>query len=147
LAGGNKTSGRRIATRERDRKALELRKAGASYEMIAVECGYSSRARAYEAVSRSLERITKEPARELVVLELERLDRMLVGIWERARVGELPYLDRVLKIMERRSAICGLDRVAPPPDDEEGPPEMAPEVAARMLHAGLGGPPSAPAAD
>jgi hypothetical protein len=137
VAGEHKASERRIISAERRRKALELRKSGASYEMIARECGYKNRSRAFEAVNRSLQALTQDPAKEVLALELERLDRLLLGIWEKARSGDLPYLDRTLRIMERRSALYGLDRPRAPVDTALDTTPIDPEVAARMLRAAL----------
>jgi hypothetical protein len=127
----------RIARAEQVRKALELRKAGASYEAIARECGFRSRSSAYEAVMGSIRELTQEPAAAVLILELERLDRMLFGIWEQARSGQVESIDRVLKIMDRRRAIYGLDQR--PPTELQGDLEgMTAETAARILDAAAG---------
>jgi hypothetical protein len=112
MSGEHKASERRIESAERKRKALELKKAGLSYDEIAVQCGYSSRARAFEAVTRSIRELTQDVAKDVLVLELERLDRLQFGIWEKARGGDLQAIDRVLRIMERRAALVGLDAAA-----------------------------------
>jgi hypothetical protein len=105
----HKGTERRLKTAERKRKALELRKAGATYEVIARECGYKSRASAFEAVTNEIRAITKDAAEEVLTLELERLDRLLFGIWEQARGGDVQALDRALRIMDRRASYYGLD--------------------------------------
>jgi hypothetical protein len=51
----------------------------------------------------------QEPADELRGLELERLDRMQEGLWDKAIRGNLRAVDRVLKIMKRQSQLLGLD--------------------------------------
>jgi len=44
-------------------------------------------------------------------LELERLDAMQAAIWDDAMNGHLGAIDRVLKIMERRAKLLGLDQL------------------------------------
>lgn len=105
-----KTDRRAIATVEKQRQVLELRKAGADYETIAKKVGYANRSAAYKACQSALERVTKEPAEEVLALELGRLDGMLLGLWPNARIGHLGAIDRVLRIMERRSKYLGLDQ-------------------------------------
>lgn len=97
------------AVAEKRRQALELRKAGVGYEQIALKVGYSGPGAAYREIHAALREITREPAEELRTLETERLDRMLMGLWEKARSGDLKTVDRVLRIMERRSRLLGLD--------------------------------------
>jgi hypothetical protein len=127
-------SARRIAAAERRRKALEMRKAGASYEMIAVACGFKHRRRAHQCVTAAVRALTQDLSKEVRVLELERLDRLMYGLWERARDGELGAIDRVLKIMERRDALCG---IAMPAGGDHIPyangVELDPIVARRLM--------------
>lgn len=99
----------RIETAERQRKAVELRKAGLGYDAIAVECGYRDRSGAYRAVMAALRALVREPAEELRDLEVARLDDMLKGLWVNARKGNVYAIDRVLKIMTRRAELLGLD--------------------------------------
>lgn len=44
-----------------------------------------------------------------VALELQRLDRAAVAIWPDVLDGKLQAIDRLLKIMERRAKLLGLD--------------------------------------
>lgn len=107
--GEHKASKRRIEAAERQRKALELKKMGQSYEAIAIACGYAGRSGAYKAVAAALAEITREPAEDVLKLELERLDRVLLAVWERARDGDLAAIDRVLRITQQRMALVGFD--------------------------------------
>lgn len=107
----SKTSRRRIEAAEKRARALELRKAGASFDQIAQQVGYGSRGRAYEAVMQGLAEVTLEPAEELLKVELQRLDAMQVGLWGKARVGDVQAVAAVLKVMERRAKLLGLDNV------------------------------------
>jgi len=94
---------------EQQRQALELRKAGASFEDIARQLGYASKSGAYKAVTTALRATIQQPADELRALEAARLDAMLLGIYADARKGNVLKIDRVLKIMARRADLFGLD--------------------------------------
>ena len=114
-----KTSVRRVKATEKQRQALELRKAGASYDEIARKIGYSSKSGAYKSVTSALSKMLKEPAEELRTLEMARLDRLLVGVWSAATQGNQGAIDRVLRILERRAKLLGLD--APQRRELSGP--------------------------
>ncbi len=105
----DKTSPIVINKRERATQALDLRKAGISYEIIAQRLGYSNRTAAYRAVSTILDKSEKEAASDLREMELRRLDDLFLSIYKKARDGDYAAIDRCLKIMERRAKIAGLD--------------------------------------
>jgi hypothetical protein len=107
--GEHKASERLIASTERQRKALELRTSGLDYRSIAERIGYGSVASAHKAVQVALKKTLQEPADELRTMEVARLDQMLLGLWPKAIKGDTWAVDRVLKIMERRAALLGLD--------------------------------------
>jgi len=96
----------------KDAQALELRKAGASFDQIAQHLGYAQRSGAHHAVQRALrESLEKrnQDADEVRELELSRLDDMFLGLWKDAKAGKWLAVDRALRIMERRAAYLGLD--------------------------------------
>lgn len=98
---------RQIKALERQKQALELRMAGVSYATIAEQLGYSDMSGAHRAVGRALKRTLQEPADKLRELEAERLDKLLLGLWpSRTNLG---VVDRILRIMERRAKLLGLD--------------------------------------
>lgn len=100
------------AAAQRALQALELRKAGASYEAIARACGYSSRSGAYQAIQRELRRTMQEPADDVRQLELLRLDDLYRAMVPKALKGDKDstwYVDRCLNIMDRRAKLLGLD--------------------------------------
>lgn len=111
-AGEPRTSPRRITAIERQRQALELRKAGCSYRVIADQLGYANASGAIKAVAKALRASVQEPAAELRTLELERLDSLLRALWPQAIKGNTAAVDRVLKIMDRRAGYLGLDAPA-----------------------------------
>ena len=104
-----KTSERRLAAVSRQRQALELRAAGHRYEEIASRLGYRGRNGAYKAVMAGIQRTLQEPAEVVRKMELHRLDQLWRAVWPKVAAGELPAVDRALRIMERRAAYLGLD--------------------------------------
>ncbi len=98
---------REVKAIDRQLEALRMRTAGKSYPEIAESLGYASSSGAHKAVSTALRKTLQEPADEVRSIELERLDELLMGIWQYRMKPD--YLDRVLKIMERRAKLLGLD--------------------------------------
>lgn len=98
----------RLRAHDRHLRALELRKAGATYEMIAEKLGYAQAKGAHKAVASALKATLREPADELRTLEAERLDAALLAIWQRVRRGDEKAIDRLLAIMKKRMELFGL---------------------------------------
>lgn len=109
IGGQSKTDQSAVAAVEKQRQALELRKAGVGFGDIAERLGYADASGAYRAVKTALKKTLQEPADEVRRIELERLDRMLLGLWPKATKGDTWAVDRVLRIMERRAGLLGLD--------------------------------------
>lgn len=105
----------KAASVEKQRKALELRKAGATVQQIADALGYANHSSASRAIKSALRATIQEPADELRVLECERLDAMMRAHWPAVMNGHVRSTEVVLRIMERRAELLGLDRK--PPDD------------------------------
>lgn len=108
-----RTSPRAIEVLERERKALELRKGGATFEQIAQALGYADRSNAHKAVRRAMRETIQEPADEVRRVEVERLDVLLKALWPKAlSTGDKQQaraVEQCLSIMARRSALLGLD--------------------------------------
>jgi DNA-binding CsgD family transcriptional regulator len=105
------SSSSKVRARELEIRALEYRKAGASYEQISKALG-CSKAGAWKAVKRGLENLNKEcneKAREVRQIETLRLDRMWAGIYDDAANGDPRAVNTALRIMERRARLWGLD--------------------------------------
>src|SRR5262245_50689943 len=116
--GEPQNSARRVAAVEKQVQALQLRRAGASYRTIAGQLGYKTEQGAWKAVAAGLKKTIVEPAAEVRTLELDRLDRLLLSLWPQATAipPDLACVDRVLRIMERRAELQGLDaptKIAP----------------------------------
>jgi hypothetical protein len=92
----------------RRRKALDYRIAGATYQQIADQLGYSGREGAFRAVDSALRDIPRESADRLRALELDRLDKMQATLAKQVSEGHLGAVDRWLKIMEHRAKLIGI---------------------------------------
>jgi hypothetical protein len=105
-------TGRRpsIETAEKRRNALLARQRGLSWAAVAREVGYQSEGAAHTAAMTALRDIPREAANELRRVELETLNELQVSL--RAKLEEKPsafLVDSILRIMERRSKLLGLD--------------------------------------
>jgi hypothetical protein len=87
-----------------------MRKAGTTYERIARELGYRGPSSAYKAIQSALQKTLQEPAHELRIIEMERLNALYFSVYQQARQGQLGAVDRCLKIHERIAKLMGLDR-------------------------------------
>lgn len=99
-------------------EALRLRQQGFTFEQIATRLGYSDRSGAYRAVMVALKETTTEPNAEMRSLELSDLASLQDALWPSAIGGDQGAVDRVLKIMERRAKILGLDAAPKLPTGE-----------------------------
>jgi hypothetical protein len=90
---------------------LRLRLAGCDYDEIA-KAMHCSSTTARHHVHRALRDARRDPAVTLLRLELDRLDRLQLSVWQRALNGDGEALDRVLKLMARRAKLLGLDAPA-----------------------------------
>lgn len=111
---GNPQHGKR-GSRERAAlrcvQSFDLRRAGWSYRAIGEKLGISA-AQAFRYVARGLDELAtkaSESAGELRKLELHRLDRLQSGLWSTAAGGDPKSAAVVIKLMERRSKLLGLD--------------------------------------
>mgnify|MGYP005823428719 FL=1 len=100
-------------------KVLQLRIAGKTYARIAEETGIS-----IHSCRKHLGNLMKSAnlsldLEELVYLELERLDHLTSAVWLDAMSGSDKAVSSVLRIMERRSKLMGLD--APVRHELSGP--------------------------
>jgi hypothetical protein len=111
MTGSPEEEAAEVVGHERDRQAAALRIAGLTYQQIADRLGYAGASGAYKAAERALfgEQVS-ETVDNLRQLEGARLDDLLVGLWVAARAGNVGAIDRVLKIMERRARLFGLDQ-------------------------------------
>lgn len=107
--GESKLSPKNVIAAERQLKAIELRKAGHTFQEIATRCGYAHPSGAYRAVTLGLKNTLREPCEHLRVLEGERLDGLWRVAWEQAQAGDQAAIARCIDIMKRRASLLGLD--------------------------------------
>lgn len=108
----NSKGAQRMKSAEIRREALVMRRSGLTFDLIGQALGVSKQ-RVHAIVTAELRHMAAENAADaeaLRALEVERLDRLLQGLWMRAQNGELDAVDRALKIAHRRAALLGLDR-------------------------------------
>lgn len=105
-----------IAEQERRAKALRLRASRMTFAKIAIECGYYDRTSAARAVRQALREMVEEPAQEVIQMELQTLEELQRPLMVRALKGDVPSAMGVLKVMERRAKLLGLDAI--PKTDE-----------------------------
>jgi len=98
-----------IKAAEKRKRALELRRDGHTFDVIAKKMGINSGATAWKMVTKGIRDLPKQAAQEVVDLEIIRLDHLLVGLFERFKKGSHGSVDRILRVMTRRAALLGLD--------------------------------------
>lgn len=103
-----KKDARRMDTAERQRKACELRRSGATYEQIGRALG-KDKNNVRKDVLNAIAAIPREAAEEVLQLELLRLDGLWLGVWPKAKTGDVQAIRAAVAIMDRRAAYLGLD--------------------------------------
>lgn len=95
-------------TAEQRDHMLDLRKQGMTHREIgkAVNRSVST---VHKAIDEAIAAIPFENAEQVRHIELERVDKMLEGIWDSATTGDPKAVVAVVKLMERRAKYLGLD--------------------------------------
>lgn len=96
------------ATIDTQRKAVELRAAGATYREIGRQLKIDH-TWARELVIRALDHAQYEHAGIMRSIEGERLDKLQRAVWSSAMRGNVGAVRAALRIMERRARLFGLD--------------------------------------
>ncbi len=94
---------------DKEIKVLELRRVGLTWVRIAEEVGYADHTGAYAAYKRAIKRTMQQPADELREQELDRIDRLQVAVWPSAMKGDTRAVLTIVRLMERRAKLTGLD--------------------------------------
>lgn len=94
---------------DKEIRVLELRRVGLTWQRIAEEVGYADHTGAYAAYKRAIKRTMQQPADELRAQELDRIDRLQVAIWPAAMKGDTRAILTIVRLMERRAKLTGLD--------------------------------------
>lgn len=88
------------AQAEKQRKALQLRIAGATFAEIAAQLGYADESGAYRLVDRALIETQRPPAEELRTLLTMRYERLLLALWPKATAGDVPSINAARRIVD-----------------------------------------------
>jgi len=92
-------------------RAVELKTSGYTYTQVADELGYSSRGTAYNIVAKALREQTTEAVADLRHLENARLDALQAALWNAAMTGDISAVVAVVKIVQARVHLNGLEPV------------------------------------
>jgi hypothetical protein len=98
-------------------RAIELRRAGLSWELVAQGAGFPSVQAAHNAVQRYLDKRAAETQQDVEVLraqEVDRLDALQTSVWDKARdpgaEDQLEAVRTTLRLIRERSRLLGLER-------------------------------------
>ncbi len=111
-SNGAPTPKSKSAIREQRRQTVAANLlAGLNYRAIAEGLGVSlgTVANDVKIVMKRWRKEQLEAASEVAQLELVRLDRALFGIWSDVQAGDTASIHTMLKLMERRAKLLGLD--------------------------------------
>lgn len=101
---------KRAEREEKQMQALELRSSGATYQQIANALGLTYPATAKRYVDRAMDRLIIEAGKDVIRLDLARLDEMQMRATHALRQnGDLGQIDRLMRIMEFRYRLLGVD--------------------------------------
>jgi hypothetical protein len=100
---------RQWSAQERQKRAIALKLAGASYKSIAETLGYADSSGAQKAVSRGLKASLQENAGELRKIHYGRLEHLLMLVWPQVNNGDTNAIHTGLAIMDRMERLYGLN--------------------------------------
>lgn len=100
----------KIQAKEKQRRALEMRKTGMTYQLIADQLGYAGPSGARQAIMAAMEATTVEPAHELRIINYERLNHMILSLWPRVHQGDTSAISTVMSAMRHQEDLVGLQR-------------------------------------
>ena len=106
------------ADAEKRFRAWALRKAGATYDQIAQQIGYADGSAAYEAVAEAARAAHQDTPDDTALLEVQRLDQLLMALWPKAMQGQGWAADRILQAMELRRGYSPPGRSVDDPVEE-----------------------------
>lgn len=100
-----------IERHERDRRCVEMRAAGNTWDEIVETLGFASPGHARDRWTLYLERQPKrEGAEEQRELEMQRLDRLAVALEPKIQSGDVRAIEVAVKLLERRARLTGADQ-------------------------------------
>ena len=99
----------RMSSKEKQKRAMALKLAGASYAQIAENLGYADSSGAYKAVSRGMKNSLQESAGDLRKIHYGRLEHMLMLVWPAVNQGDSHAVSSALQVMDRMERLYGLN--------------------------------------
>jgi hypothetical protein len=99
----------RIVSKEKQRRAIELRLAGATFQQIADQLGYADHTGARAACVAAMGELIIEPTAELRVMQYERLNAMLLRLWPRVQAGDDSAMAMALRVMDKMDRLTGTE--------------------------------------
>lgn len=104
-----RTSPTRVAIRDRDEQAAKLRRAGAGWDQIAQQLGYSSAGHAHDRFMILMKEYPREDIETAREVEADRLDQLQRALWPRCLQGDQGAITTALRIMDQRARLLGLN--------------------------------------
>ena len=104
------SAAQKVATRRRRAQCVELAAQGMSYDNIAKTVGYSNRGGAHKAISAALKAHQADAVDQLREMEVQRLDGLQAAVWADALAGDIKAVDAVVRIVQARVKLLGLDQ-------------------------------------
>jgi hypothetical protein len=102
-----------IARNERAQRAVDMRRAGVSFDAIARALGYASSGHAHTAFMTYMREYPRESIDDARQVELDRLDQLQAAIWQQCLASGSSNqhwaIDRMLKISDQRARLLGLN--------------------------------------
>jgi hypothetical protein len=94
---------------EKERQVVALRAQGMTWAQIADSVGYADASGSRDAYMRAASRVVVDDINEMRNLELQRLDNIQSAHWLNAMGGDVSAANLVLKVIESRRKLLGLD--------------------------------------
>lgn len=95
--------------REKQNRAVDLRRAGASYNEIASALGYNDASAARKSVEAAIRKFEFEATKDVLLMDLARLDEYLKLATHRLRTsGDLSQIDRCMRIIDKKHWMLGV---------------------------------------
>lgn len=124
------TSPQMVQKQISDQTVIQLRKEGKSLDEIATVFSVTRQA-VHQRLSKALQEFAKESLnskREVLALELERLDELYLTARAKAVTGNIAAIDSCLRVMDRRAKLLGLDAPKKIEIGEIDPDELCAEI-------------------
>jgi DNA-directed RNA polymerase specialized sigma subunit len=111
-SGTRRTNSESVANLAKRDLIVDLRLKGHSYPAIAKEVELST-GRVYQIVQEYVQEYREKHAEKIehmIELEGQRIDRLMAVLWTRFEQGETPAASLILKALERRAKMLGMDK-------------------------------------